>query len=259
MTHSRSTLLLAFSLPLLAASPAISQDSPLKNFTAIEAYLCTYNEGQTRNDLDKVITRWTKWADSNFKVPYSAWVLSPIFISSNTPVEVVWLGAWQNGIDMGKGLQTWMDKGGDLNAEFDKVVTCSEHSNSASVNLRPPPASWPGKSGIAVFANCTMAEGKTPDEGMAVQQKIAQSRYPDGSDVGVWAFIPGPGNNNPEWDYKLVTSYSDLAAFGASWDGYVNGQGWRSTLQMAQGVISCDSSRVYHSTTVRNAGINPAP
>lgn len=259
MQPVKKLMFAACALPLLGSTPGFAQDSPLQNFAAIEAYMCNYNEGQTRADLDKVVAKWSKWADSNYGVPYSAWVMTPIFSSTNMPADVVWMGAWQNGTDMGKGLQAWIGSGGDMAAEFDKVVNCVEHSNSASVNLRPPPKGWPGESGIAVFSNCTTAEGKTPDEAMAVQQKIAQARYPEGADVGVWAFIPGPGNNNPEWDYKIVTSYPDLAAFGAHWDSYVNGGGWRKTMKMANGMIDCDSPRVYHSTTVRDGGINPAP
>lgn len=111
--------------------------------------MCNYNKRHTRAELEKVVAKWSKWADGTSSVPCRAWIMTPIFAPANMPVDVVWPGAWQNG--------------------------------------------------------------------------------------------------------------TDLAAFGASWEGYVNGQGWRKSMQMAGGFLECGSPRVYYSTTVRDGGINPRP
>jgi hypothetical protein len=61
-------------------------------------------------------------------------------------------------------------------------------------------------------------------------------------------------------DYKIVVSHPDYISYGADWENCTNGQGWRKRREMGFGtVVSCDSPRVYHSVTVRNAGINPTP
>ena len=241
------------------SASAVDKESELVNFAAVEAYMCNYQEGKSRNDLDKVITKWNKWADANSSVPYSAWVLSPVFTSVNMPADFVWLGAWQNGKDMGRSLQTWADKGGDLGVEFNKVMDCGEHSNSASLNLQPPAKGWPGKSGIVVFSNCTVAEGGSVEGAVEAHQTIAQNRFSNGSRSGMWAFFPGAGNNNPDWDYKIITNFADLAAWGVAWEQYANGKGWRAERELTAGVVSCDSPRVYQAKTVRDGGINPAP
>jgi hypothetical protein len=76
----------------------------------------------------------------------------------------------------------------------------------------------------------------------------------------MWAFFPGAGQNDIDWDYKIVVSHPDYLSYGADWDNFTNGQGWRKAMELGSGtVVSCDSPRVYHSVTVRNAGINPAP
>mgnify|MGYP001553764860 FL=1 len=236
-----------------------AQDPPPPNFAAIDAYMCNYNDGKNRGDLDKVVAKWNKWMDDTKGAPYSAWVMTPVLSSVNMPADVVWLGVWQNGNDLGMGMQHWADNGGNLGYEFDEVIDCGEHSNAASVNIRPPAKGWPGKSGVAVFANCTVAEGKTVADAMAVHRAWAAHLDSTGSKAGMWVFFPGFGQNNPDWDYKVVTSHPDYLSMGADWESYTNGQGWMKAMEIGAGVLSCDSPRAYHSTTVRDAGINPAP
>lgn len=259
MNVSRLTTLLTSLLSLCWAGTVLAQDPPPPSFAAIDAYQCNYQDGKTRADLDKVTAKWNKWMDSNKGAPYSAWIMTPVLSSTNMPIDVVWLGAWQNGNDMGKGMQAWAMNNNGLAAEFDAVIDCIEHSNAASVNIRPPVEGWPGETGLAAFTNCTVAEGKTVQDAMAAHR--AWAKYLDGinSTEGMWAFFPGFGNNNPAWDYKIVSSYPDFMAFGADWEAYTNGQGWQQAQQIMAGVVSCDSPRLYFSTTVRNAGINPAP
>ena len=234
------------------------QEDPV--FAAIDAYSCDYRDGKGPDDLMKVIEKWNKWMDGNSSVAYNAWVMHPVLASTNTPLDVVWLGAWQNGNDMGKGMQEWADGGQKLNAEFQAVIDCGEHSQAASVNIRPPADSWPETVGVASFTNCTIQDGKTVADAMALHQAWAAHLDSIGSKAGMWVFFPGAGQNDIDWHYKIVSSYPDYLAYGADWESYTNGQGWRKADEMgADNVVICDSPRVYHSNTVRNAGVNPAP
>ena len=259
MRIPRHTTTLTWIVSLLWGASALAQEPPPPSFVAIDAYQCNFNDGKNRADLDKVVAKWNKWMDDSKGTPYTAWVMTPVLSSTNMPLDVVWLGAWQNGNDMGKGMQQWAGNNTGLAADFDSVITCGEHSNAASVNIRPPAKDWPGTSGIAVFSNCTVAEGKTVQEAMAAHRQWAAYLDSVGSKAGMWAFFPGAGNNNPGWDYKIVSSYPDFVAYGADWEAYTNGQGWAKGQQIAGGIVSCDSPRVYQSTTVRNGNLNPAP
>lgn len=254
-TKTRAALLLSAST-LIWHSGSTAQQADDPSFVAIDAYLCNYREGKGPDDLSKVAGKWNKWMDKNSSVSYNAWIMHPVLSSVNTPIDVVWLGAWENGNDMGKCMQEWADKGGDLNAEFMAVIDCGEHSQSASVNIRPPAEGWPGKGGVAAFSNCTLGEGQTLPDAMAVHQAWSKHLDTNGSKAGMWAFFPGAGNNNPEWDYKVVVSHPDYISFGADWENFTNGQGWRKAMELGSGkVVSCDSPRVYHSVTVRNDGV----
>lgn len=253
---TRAALLLSASTLLWHSGTTAQEAAADPSFAAIDAYLCAYREGQGPDDLMKVTVKWNKWMDKNSSVAYNAWVMHPVLSSVNTPVDVVWLGAWQNGNDMGKGMQEWADKGGELNAEFMAVIDCGEHSQAASVNIRPPAKSWPEKEGVAAFSNCTLGEGHGIADAMAVHQAWSQHLDANGSKAGIWAFFPGAGQNNPDWNYKIIVSHPDYISYGADWDAFTNGQGWRKAMELGSGkVVSCDSPRVYHSVTVRNDGV----
>ena len=50
--------------------------------SAMEAYLCTLNDGTSMSDLMEVVEDWNDWSDEKGITSYSAWVLNPIFVSN---------------------------------------------------------------------------------------------------------------------------------------------------------------------------------
>ena len=244
---------------LLWTASAVAQDPPAPAFSAIDIYACNYNEGKNRADLDKVTAKWNKWMDKQGGVAYSAWVMTPVLNSADYPLDFVWLGVWANGNDMGKGMQSWLEDGAAMAAEFDGVMTCPEHGNSASINIRPPAGQWPGKSGVVVFTDCAVAEGKTVSDAMAANREWAKHLDSTGSKAGMWVFFQAAGTTDTEHDYKMVSSYPDFEAYGADWESYTNGQGWAKARKIYGGVADCGSQRVYHSTTVRDGGVSAVP
>jgi hypothetical protein len=256
MTHA---VTLALAAHLVWAAEASAQEEPEPHLAAIDAYLCNYRDGKGPDQLMAVVEKWGNWMDQHSSAPYSAWVMHPVLSSVNTPIDVAWLGAWPDGNAMGKGMQEWADKGQALNAEFMAVLDCGEHSQAASLNIRPPAEGWPGKTGVVAFANCHIGEGATLDDALGASQAWASYLYSTGSKAGMWVFFPGAGNDNPEWSYKLVVSHPDYESYGADWEHFSNGGGWRKAQELGVGSkVRCDSPRVYQSVTVRDAGVGPS-
>ena len=50
--------------------------------SGMEAIQCSFEEGKDMDDAMKVIQEWNDYGDDNFGVPYSAWILTPIFRSN---------------------------------------------------------------------------------------------------------------------------------------------------------------------------------
>lgn len=257
---SLASLLWGASLPTQAQQSSGAQEPQPPSFTAIDTYFCRYHEGKGRSDLDRVLVKWNKWMDDTKAAPYNAWVMTPYFSSdSNTDFDVLWLGAWQDGNAFGNGLQQWLDKGGSLLAEFDTVLHCNEHSNSGALNIRAPHKGWPDQHGVATITNCRIADGKTVPEAIEFHEAWGVHLARTGSKAGIWAFFPGFGHGDIDWDYRIVTSHPDFKSLGADWESFTNGQGWAVHDELSLGLVSCDNARVYNSTLVRNANINPAP
>ena len=259
MNCLKNSLMIGCSISFVISGSVLAQDPPPPAFSSIDSYICNYNEGKGRADLDKVIAKWNKWMDKQGGAPYSAWVMTPVLGASNYEMDFAWLGVWANGNDMGKGMQSWMENGGAMSAEFDSVMSCPDHSNAASVNIRPPGKEWPGKTGVTVFSDCTVAEGKTMQDAMAANRAWAKHMGDTGSKAGIWTFFPGAGSSDPEYDYKMVSGYPDYMAYGADWESYTNGQGWAKAGQIFGGVTDCGSQRVYQTTTVRDGGVSAVP
>lgn len=247
--------------PMLYQTPALAQGDPEQpNVAAVEIYQCSYAKGKGPKDLDKVVSNWNSWADKNYSAPYSAWTLSPVSTGSYFDADIGWLGAFQNGVDMGKVTQEWLEKGGKLQAEFDSVIPCDTHGIFSSVNYKPPAdKNWPGKNGstsVTVFSDCTVAEGKTLTDIDAMNKAWAKHLTARGSKAGFWMFLPAFGIDNLNGHYKVVMGYPSFEEWGKDHNDYTNGGGWRKGMELMQGVVSCDSPRVYATKLQRNGGVS---
>ena len=243
-------------LPLLWCGSTTAQEVELPNLGAVELYLCNYNDGEDSRDLDRVVDKWNKWADKNSTVPYSAWTLTPQFNAPGYTFDVAWLGGYEDGAGLGASTQEWQDKGGELQGEFDKVLSCPEHTAVTTLNFKEPHAGWPTPTAVTAFSDCTVAEGKRVEDIQEVHRAWAAHLTEKGSKAGMWAFFPAYGGDN-DFDYKIVTTYPDYIEMGKDNNDYTNGGGWMKARELTEGVVTCDTPRVYNTVLRRDGGINP--
>jgi len=243
-------------LPLLWSGVSSAQDEETSNLSAIEIFMCNYNKGKGSKDLNRVVDKWNTWADKSNYVPYTAWTLTPVFSSPDYSFDIGWLGAWQNGADMGRGLQQWKDGGGEIQAEFDKVLTCVAHQGFTSANFKPQQGDWPAE-GVSVFSDCSISEGKTFEDSIEAHAGWAKHLTESGSKAGMWGFYPSMGGGDTDFDYKIVVAHPDYLSLGADNNDYTNGGGWKKAREIGQGAVSCNSPRVYNSVLRRDGGVNP--
>ncbi len=215
-----------------------------------EIYACNYLKGKDRSDLDKVIARWNKWMDQNDSAPYRAYVLTPNFVASDIDFDIAWLGVWPTHADMGKSLQTWSDKGDDMNAEFFRVFSCDQHESFAVLPLQAP--SDPQENSLIRFSDCKLAEGASHEQVLAAHREFGKYMHSKGSDTRAWLFYPGMGSGQIDFDYKLVLSNSGYASLANSMNIIANGGGWMERGKVFGGKATCDSFRLYDADLVRN-------
>ena len=86
------------------------------------------------NDLMKVAKKWDKWAKKitqTLRGPCS----NALFLGWSD-AGVYWVGFSDSFSDQGIVLEEWLEKGGDLQQEFDSVIPCKSHSQLAWVRIK---------------------------------------------------------------------------------------------------------------------------
>lgn len=213
----------------------------------VEMFTCNYNGNSDRADLDRVISKYNKWADKNDQA-YTAWTITPNYVNADISMDVGWLGAWPDGNAMGAALDTWAEKG--LQADFDKVITCDSHIGASSINIKPPASEAPG-GGVVSFSSCSFGEDSNPEKLMGAHRAMAKFMGGKGSSAGVWLFFPNWGAGEMDFDYYRVIAHDNYTEAGKSAEIYNNGGGWQKAMEVFEGITSCDGPRVYSADLVR--------
>jgi hypothetical protein len=230
--------------PALAEEPASGP-----TIRPAELYVCTYHEGKGMADLMPVVDKFNAWLDKTGQNNYWAYLLVPYYHSSDRKLDVLWVGGWPSGAAMAAGLQRWVSEGGELSAEFDKVVDCDRIVNFAVMDLSKAPK--PPASGPVSFSDCKVAKGRKFDDALGALHAWVAYEAEHGIVRDDFLLFPAFGeNSNASYDFKRVTTY-DWDALGKSYDQYANGGGYQKAEALFDGLLQCDSSRLYVSRRIR--------
>ena len=218
----------------------------------VEIYACNFREGKGPDDLNAVTAKWNAWMDDEGVTDYFAALMYPNY-SSDLGFDVGWIGGWRDGNAMGAGTDRWVNEGGELNAGFAEVVDCMSHTNFVSTRMKDPGDSGDDDNTIVLgFSNCTIEEGKTFEDYEAAQKKWNAYAEEHGFKGGAWVMWPVWGNAlDTEWDFKSVISWPNYATVGANYQLMVDGH-WSKSQEIWDGLVDCDSRRIYTTYVVRS-------
>jgi len=216
----------------------------------MELYGCTYKEGKGFADLEKATAAWNAWMDKTGQNDYWAFYLTPYYHSEELKYDILWAGGWRTGADMGRSLGRYVSEGGAAAAGFAAAVSCTAVTNFALMDLSEAPN--PPESGPITFSNCTVAKGrKFPDALAAVKAWIAYEKE-HGIEGDDYILFPALGESSKaDYSFKWVTS-ATWDSFGKGYDQYGTGGGWKTADELFDGLLDCDSSRLYVSRRIRN-------
>ncbi len=225
-----------------------------QNQGAMEAYLCTLNDGKSMADIMSVVEDWNEWSDQKDIDSYTAWVLNPIYVS-NTDLnrQALWLGHAPSFAEMSDVMGTWLTEGGDLLADFNEAWTCTSHLEMTAMMVRPP-AGEPSGSPVASFYDCALNEGKGPQDLMAATSQWNAHLDENGIQEAMVYHFPGHGHpQDATYDMKVSVWRSGLDGYGRSADHFVNGGGQQAAMATLNQAMTCDMPRMYQATLVRAA------
>jgi hypothetical protein len=147
-------------------------------------------------------------------------------------------------------------EGGDMNAEFGEVVSCSTHIQFAGVATHlpaDPPEQDDDMVNLMSFSDCTLLNQSNAIEALAAHRQWGDYLAENGSDNFSGAIFPIAGEDpDADYNYKSVTAYSSAAAYGNAIATVVPG-GLQRAGQIFGRVTQCDTQRVYTSVPVRTA------
>jgi hypothetical protein len=255
-TKWTSLTLAVLCVAALAAVPAMAEsheegDKPAgPTFWPMEIFACNFNEGQTMKDLMEVTAAWNAWMDENARISYWASTLMPVFHSAEIDFDIAWVGGWESGAAMGESMQAWITNGGEHQAGFARVVDCSQHTNFAVMTVQPNPN--PFAPGPVTFRDCKVSEGV---EFPAAAEAVGKWAAYTGDNTGQYMLFPAygaPSDVGYSFKWVSVTSWSNL---GVKWDDYGTGGGYMKYREITEGVMKCDSPRVYHGMNVRKPAV----
>ncbi len=212
---------------------------------------CTFIDGAGMDDLDRVVDSWNDWMDENGIDNYSAYLLTPQFVSAENEYDIGWLGAWADAASLGD-MQTWMESGGDVREDFNEVLNCPMHQALAVNNVKSP-GEIPDPSIVPVeFANCTLNEGQGGSAAHDAIIRYTNYLTQNGSNSGHWVMRPGPGEvPDASYSFKWVAAYPTWADAAIDFELYFNQGGDQIMSRYLSPYFSCDNSRVYHSRNIR--------
>jgi hypothetical protein len=241
---------IALSLAVGGFAPASAEEpASSPSIRPAEIYGCTYRAGKGMADLMPVVDRWNAWMDRTSQNDYFAYLLVPLYHSTDRKFDVLWVGGWPSGAAMGAGLQRWVTEGGELSAEFDKVVDCPTVTNFAVMDLQK--ASNPPASGPVEFSDCKVVKGREFADALGAVRAWVSYQAEHGIASDRFILFPAFGESrDASYSFKWVTT-SDWAALGKSYDQYGNGGGYQKAQELFDGLLDCDSSRLYVSRRIR--------
>ncbi len=244
-----AVLLVCVCLPGVAFAQG-EDEGPGVTLWPLEIYGCEFREGQGWAELRDVTAKWNAWMDEGGQNDYWAYLLAPHYRSQQLTFDVLWVGGWASGATMATSLEHWVTGGGELNAEFGRVVDCTAVVNFATLELATP--NEPQDAGPVEFSDCVVAEGREFSEAFAAVQAWIAYQVEQGIEENHFMLFPAYGeSSDSEYDFKWVSS-SSWATLGASYDQFGTGGGWRKANELFDGLLECDSSRLYQATRVRS-------
>lgn len=216
----------------------------------VEIRGCMFQEGQDKAAFHEAVAKWSAWMDANGQHAYSAHVMWPLYRSKDHEADFLWMGGWPSGAEMAEGLERRATVGGEISAEFDRVVTCPYSASFAASYLSEP---LRDPIGPVRFANCEIEEGRSVDEALDAISKWTASEQENGVDSQHFLLFPAYGESRDAgYVFKWVTT-STWSEFGDGFDHFANGGGMQESSELFGELLNCDTPRVYVSSKMRGS------
>tara|TARA_B100000965_G_C19594082_1_gene759321 strand:+ start:2881 stop:3630 length:750 start_codon:yes stop_codon:yes gene_type:complete len=217
----------------------------------MNALQCQFADGKDMDDVMNVLDEWNEYGDENFSEPFSAWVMTPVYMSNaDFDLDFVFLGFADSLSSIGKAEDEFRKGGQRIGEKWERVTDCSGMSLNMNVEARSPKNDWvEGGINYTMIQSCSFKDGKSANDLQA--NDAVWNKYLDesGFEGGYWRWWPETGSpTDTDYDYLLAVDFSSIEQYGASRDN-------RLQAMMAgtrpDEIHECNTPRLYESTNIR--------
>ena len=217
----------------------------------MNALQCQFADGKDMDDVMNVLDEWNEYGDENFSEPFSAWVMTPVYMSNaDFDLDFVFLGFADSLSSIGKAEDEFRKGGQRIGEKWERVTDCSGMSLNMNVEARSPKNDWvEGGINYTMIQSCSFKDGKSANDLQANDAVWNQYLDESGFEGGYWRWWPETGSpTNTDYDYLLAVDFSSIEQYGASRDN-------RLQAMMAgtrpDEIHECNTPRLYESTNIR--------
>jgi hypothetical protein len=225
----------------------------------VEIYGCSFKEGvDGYKQSQKFAAGWNEWANENEVFEgYVAQMMWPEFSDGQYATDFTWLGYWANYEDAGRDMDIRARNGAPMYAQSDTFLEQCAHSEWGAWDVFSA-GNWTKEHHVTEFADCFYLEGKGDADLLSANIAYASELESHGitaadfGSVQLWPRAGAPTGTVNVASFKWVRGYPNLSAYTGFTHKLWN-EGLGSAWNTLYGeVVSCDSSRVYHSEVIRS-------
>ena len=247
MKSSIKSAILVLSSMFIASQALADDHAPARG--AVEYFGCSFNEGQSMDDLREVSSKWQKWSKGKFSDDYSAFALRPVLSSGDDfQGDYIWMGVTKNQQAMGRIKDEWFVKGGKMGEKFAEVSTCAGNGLIDSFVIKPYEKL--GEAGYLQINACELNDGATYEDIAVADAKWVAWGSENNMPGGLYRWFPGVGDaRDSTTDFYDVYVTESLADRGQAHDMMLDG-GLAAAATIYGEMYTCDNPSVWFAEPV---------
>ena len=241
------------SLAMLLSFSVIAQEEKEYKYepemNQAEYYIGHFNKGKDLEDLQEWYGKFAEWAESQGSTYDNMTValLTPIYHSDLTSLDVIWANNWPDQIEQYAGLEAWVKGGQELLKKL--PVTNHTVTSTSQMVVSSPTSVEAGATMLTVYSDCKLEEGVTMRDAYDSYKDFAIYAKSVGDTVGRKLIVPNAGYDG-DADFIRLLYTSSISAMGVNgklyWDE-INGSEADKNLSG----FSCSNPREYVGLSMR--------
>lgn len=217
-----------------------------------EYHACQYGEGQNAATMAQWTGVWNDWMDSMDRDDYTAVVLSPLYRSPATEIEMLWVGITDSNQAMAEGQSEWRNS-----AVFGTwpAPNCSISMLTTQLLVSSFDPDEMSDEMVVAYWLCNMTGAESISEVYAAHKAVMEAGAEAGAIQGSKIILPRQGApaRISEFDFMVSYTHPSMSQWGKNVDDVWMSNKLAEEQAAASSLYECGNAVVYTGSVVRRA------